>query len=186
MNRRTALKMMGLGAVAAATPVEAEVSDFLDRNWREMASNYKFADWLRENVPLQNCPKIAVVGRPKSGRTNLLTFLLMHYRREWEQVDGLGRTAANRDFQRIELHEAALNRDFNYGSDALGMTYKCDLVLVTRAVFDNEACAGQPIFDVVVAKNRWGEAGSLTFDIGRMPAHDVQRFSMSQRTPILL
>lgn len=183
MNRRTVLKLIGLSVVAATAPAETEVNDFLDRHWQDMARNDKFAAWLSENVPLHYCPKIAVVGRPKSGRTNLQTFLLAHYRSEWERVEGIGRSAATRDFNRIELHEALLNRDFNYGSDALGMTYKCDLVLVTRAIFDNKDCVGQPHFDVHVAKNRWGEQSTLTFGIGRMPPHDVQRFSLSQRTP---
>jgi hypothetical protein len=176
MNRRTALKLMGMGAVAAATPVEAEVSDFLERNWREMASNYKFADWLRENVPLHYGAKIAVVGTPKSGRTNLLAMLLCHFATELSKVQGEGYKAAARDFLRMEFREATLNRDFHYGSCALQVTYTSDIVFVTRCLYDNQECKGEPIFDVFVAKNRWGEQGTLTFNIGRTSSYAVQTF----------
>lgn len=175
--------MIGLGAVTATASVGAEVDDFLDRNWADMVRNDEFADWLREYVPLQHCPRIIVVGKPKSGRTNLLTMLLAHYEEELKRIEATGRCfpAAKRDFSSIQLTEMTLSRDYAHDSVSYAVTEKADLILLTSVLHRRDHSK----FTVEVLKNRYGPQTEIVFKVGRMPSRAVQNFVMRQTPPKL-
>lgn len=167
MNRRNALKVMGLSVVAAAAAPLMSIENNVSRN-------DEFVAWLREYAPLSHRPRIVVAGMPKSGRTNLMTMLSMHYFNEMRMSPGADDNVTTDRFWNTQMTEVTFNRNFTYDSATMRAVWNADVVLLSRHG------AGEP-FNVSVVKNRWGaQDDNLVFCVDRMSPHDVQNFVRSE------